>query len=182
MTDTVHKGQKQVVEGSAVGEYYVISKFAYNCLQLVEYMGESKIGISDHVSRHYIQKCEYDCVGNLERILIATNKSTVDSDNIDLIPINDTQTKIILNTGDFNESNIDDSVNLKTGTQELIGTIYKKISSNEIIVGHGEKIINQDLGVSISKTDLTVTFKHDSTKDYTKRKWSNRERYFYKTL
>lgn len=183
MTDTVHKGQKQVVEGSAVGDYHVIPKFAYNSLQQVEYMGEAKIGVPDHVNRHYIQRLDYDCVGNLERILIATNKSTADCDNVSFIPVNDTQSRVILNTGDFVELFEKDAVFLKTGTQTLTGHVIRKISDTEVIVEHGGgNSYTQQLNLPIDKKDLTITFKHDNTKDYAKRKWSHRERYFYKTV
>jgi len=182
MTDTVHKGQKQVVEGSAVGEFYVVPKFAYNCYQQVEYMGEAKVSVSDHVSRHFIQKLEYDCVGNVERILIATNKSTVDSNNVDVTPIIDTQVKITLNNGDFDEVNKGDALYLKTSLNNIMGSVYKIISSSQVIIEHSQETYTPELAVDIDKKDLTVTFKNDKTKDYTKRKWSNRERYFYKTV
>ena len=182
MTDTVHKGQKQVVEGSAVGEYYVIPKFAYNCFQQVEYYGEAKVLVEDHANRHFIQKFTYDCVGNIERILIATNKSNVNCDNLDFIPINNTQSKIILNTGDFSEVQEKDAIFLKTGLQTMVGHVLKKNSDSEIIVQHGSgNSYVQELGVIINKDDLTVTFKHDNTKDFAKRRWDHRERYFYKT-
>ena len=115
--------------------------------------------------------------------MIATNKSTADCDNVSFIPINDTQSRVILNTGDFVELFEKDAIFLETGTQTLTGHVIKKVSDTEVIVEHGGgNSYTPQLNVAIDKKDLTITFKHDNTKDYTKRKWSHRERYFYKTV
>lgn len=183
MTDTVHKGQKQVVEGSAVGEFYVVPKFAYNCLQQIEYIGEAKVGVEDHTNRHFIQKMIYDCVGNLLRIVTAINRANANSDNINLVPELEGVVRIQLNNGDFTEASEKDAIHLKTSTQELMGEIVKKNSDTEVLVKvDGQTVYVLESNASINKNDLVITFKNENTKDYTKRKWTNRERYFYDTI
>lgn len=196
MSDVVHKGQKQVVEGSAVGEYHVIPKFAYNCLQLVEYIGEAKVGKPDNANAHYIQKLEYDHIGNLERILIAQNIATAGCTEVSVIPISEYKVRIIAHNGDFSEAeypkegggtkkkpNLLTKIKLDTGSQVVEGKIIEIVNDNatEIIVEKNtDAALVTENNVAINETDLLLTFNSDN-KPYEKRKWTHRERYQYKT-
>lgn len=196
MTDTVHKGQKQVVEGSAVGDYHVIPKFAYNSFQQVEYIGEAKVGVADSVNRHYIQKMIYDCVGNLERILIAVNIATAGCTEVSVVPISDYKVKIIAHNGDFAEVEYPHRVGsvqkkpseltgfrLNTGTQVIEGRIIEiNDDATEIIVERNidNPVIVVENNTIINESDLLLTFNSDN-KPYEKRRWTNRTRYIYET-
>lgn len=197
MSDKVHKGQLQVVEGSAVGEFHVVPKFSYNATLQVEYLAEAKVGLADHVNGHYIQKFIYDATLNLKRILTASNRATAGCSEVSVTPINQTQIKITAHNGDFNEAERSivgggsrnkneqklTTISLKTGTQEIVGQIIKVSDDGlEVTVERsGETpIIVAENNVSISETDLLLTF-NGLHKPYEKRRWTNRKRYFYDT-
>lgn len=197
MSDKHHKGQLQTVEGSSVGEFHVVPKFAYNATLQVEYLGEAKVGLPDRVNGHYIQKFVYDATLNLRRILIATNRATAGCTDVTVQAIGSSgKARIIANNGDFKETehptrgggrkkhNELTSLFLKTPSQTIEGKIVEVDDTGSQVVveliDETQVVINESDTV-ISETDLTLLFNSDH-KPYEKRRWTNRERYFYDTL
>lgn len=183
MSDKQHKGQLQVVEGSPTGEFHVIPKFAYDIYFNLEYLAEAKIGKSDHVNAHYIQKFVYDASCNMTRILIATNLTNCDCTDVSIDVINGITIKISTTTGDFVEVNEGDSFNLTTPTQKIVGLVAKREDDTTVVVTLSEEDLTlvDETDTSIAVTDLTVKLNHKNTKEYDKRRWDHRERYFYET-
>jgi len=194
--NTSHKGQIQVVEGSAVGEFHVISKFSYNTVFDVEYLGECKTSTQDNENNHYIQKFIYDPVFNLTRIMIATNRVTVGCTEVSVQILNNQQILVTAHNGDFDEvedfmskntySKKADSIStgffLDTGTQKFQGLISEKISSNQVrvILQNEQMFVNQN-NVLIPEQNMFLTLNGEN-KPYEKRRWTNRTRYFYERL
>ena len=197
MSDKQHKGQLQTVEGSAVGEFHVVPKFDYNCYQLLEYLGEAKIGIPDGVNSHYIQKFVYDSTLNLRRILIATNRATAGCTDVTVEAIGSKGKALVrANNGDFKEAetpikggggmkkeNELTTLTLDTGTQTIVGRIIE-ISEDgsevKVNLNDQEQVVVGEANVAIDENDLTLLFNSDN-KPYEKRRWTNRKRYFYET-
>lgn len=196
MSDKQHKGQLQTVEGSAVGEFHVVPKFAYNATLQVEYLGEAKVGLSDRVNGHYIQKFIYDSTLNLKRILIATNKATAGCTEVTVAPLAPNKVRLTAHNGDFGECERPTkggtakkkpseltTLNLNTGTQTIVGRVIEiNTDASEVVV----ELNNEDGGLTnenntiISETSLFLLFNSEN-KPYEKRRWTNRKRYFYDT-
>lgn len=190
MTDTVHKGQVQVVEGSAVGEFYVVPKFAYDSAFNVEYLGEAKIGKPDNSYSHFINKFIYDPAFNLLRILIATNRLVCDCTDVTIATIGDARVRVTANNGDFASSFVDargkenerDILLLTTGINEINGKIIEKVSETEVIVDiMDNSSITPEVNAIISTSDMIMQLNNPKTKDFVKRRWDLRERYIYDT-
>ena len=182
-TGKVHKGQTQVVEGSAVGEFYVIHKMDYTNSCQLKYLGEAKIGLPDSVGAHFIQKFEYDARKNLERVLIATNESTLGCDEISVEKLSDTTVKVLLHSGDASEVTEGDSFRADTGSQLIQGNVKRKQDDQKLILELCEPSPSMvdEYNVSVSEEDVMVAFNNEKTKGYTKRRWDHRERYVYRT-
>lgn len=197
MSNKQHKGQIQTVEGSPTGEFHVVPKMAYNCYQLLEYLGEAKVGEPDGVNSHYIQKFVYDSTLNLRRILIATNRATAGCTDVTIQSIGASgKARITANNGDFKEAehptvgggalkkpNELTTLTIKTPSQEFQGKIIEvNEAGDQVIVELLEEtqVVTNENDVSINETDLTLLF-NSNHKPYEKRKWTNRERYFYDT-
>lgn len=197
MSDKHHKGQLQTVEGSAVGEFHVVPKFAYNATLQVEYLGEAKVGVPDGVNRHYIQKFIYDATLNIRRILIATNRATAGCTDISVVPIAAGKARIIANNGDFKEvehptrgggarkkASELTTLELNTGNQIIKGKCVEvNQDGNEVIVEFIDEtqVAIAETNTIIEEADLTLLFNSDH-KPFENRRWTNRERYFYDTL
>ena len=185
MSNTTHKGQLQVVEGSPVGDFYTIPKFDYDSASNLLYLGEAAINKTDRQNAHFIQKFLYNSSFNLIRIVIATNITTTGTTLVfSLAPLNSESVDIVISNGDFDEVNLEDQFSLNTGTQVINGTVVKKLSNMhvEIKLSRPDLSLTPQTNVTISATDLMVTLVHANTKDYTKRRWDHRTRYSYSTL
>lgn len=181
MNARTHDGQMQVVEGSAVGHFFVTPKMEYGPCGSLIFLGESKTSTADNENKFFIQKMIYDNNFNLVSIKIAQNLTTTGSTSLNLTILNQKVVEIALNDGDFTETNINDGINLKTPTQELSGRIFKKISDTVIhveVTSDTSSLVNET-SVTISETDLIVRLEHDKTKFYTNRRWDHRNRYQY---
>jgi len=198
MSDKHHKGQLQTVEGSAVGEFHVVPKFSYNATLQVEYLAEAKVGIPDRVNGHYIQKFVYDATLNLRRILIATNRATAGCTEVSVQPVSTAgKARITAHNGDFQEvehptkgggtrkkPNELTTLKLDTGSQVIEGKVVEVNDvGDEVIVDliNETQVVTSESNTIISESDLTLLFNSDH-KPYEKRRWTNRERYFYDTL
>lgn len=197
MSDKQHKGQLQTVEGSAVGEFHVVPKFAYNATLQVEYLGEAKVGLPDGVNGHYIQKFVYDATLNLRRILTATNRATAGCTEVSIVPIGQDQARITAHNGDFKEveypskgggqpkkENELTTLTIKTDNNEFSGRVIKVNDvGDEVVVRLNDSSItvSAENNVNIPELNLTLLFNSDN-KPYEKRRWTNRQRYFYDTL
>lgn len=195
MSDRQHKAQLQVVEGSATGEFHVDHKFAYDCNHQVEYIGECKVGDHDDQNKHYIQKMVYNNFLSLERVLIASNVATTNSTEISIEVIDSKKFKITTLDGDFKEVerttigggkkkalNELTALSLNISGNITTGSIIK-VSENrdEVVVESIDDISLTNVNnLIINDSDLLLTFKSEN-KPYEKRRWSNRERYIYKT-
>jgi len=198
MSDKQHKGQLQTVEGSAVGEFHVVPKFSYNATLQVEYLGEAKVGLPDGVNGHYIQKFVYDATLNLRRILIATNRATAGCTDVTVQPIGAAgKAQITANNGDFKEvehptrggggrkKNSElTTLELNTGSQVIKGKVIDVNDAGDQVVVElidETQVVLSESDIIISETSLNLLFNSDH-KPYEKRRWTNRERYYYDTL
>jgi len=196
MTDKVYKGQKQIVEGSAIGDFHVIPKFSYNSLQLIEYIGEAKVGLPDTANAHYIQKFIYDAVGNLKRVMIAVNLATAGCTEVSVIPINSHNVRLIAHNGDFTDAEHPKEgggklkadkdltlIRLNTGTQQIEGRVIEiNDEATEVVIRRNvdTPTITTENNTIIEENKLILTL-NSTNKPYEKRRWVNRKRYIYKT-
>ena len=176
MTDTVHKGQKQVVEGSATGDYYVQTLLDWGSCGNLIYVGEVKTGVEEHENRHFIQKIVYDANNNPVKMLIAQNRSSLGCTSFSYEILSNTKILVTLNSGDCTEVNKGDSFTYI----DFQGQIIKKIDdfSFQVEVNTGTSALT-NATVSVQEFDLIVKFENEKTKDYTKRRWDHRTRYAY---
>jgi len=187
MASKVYKGQSVVVEGSLVGETIIITKFAYDTALSLEYLGEAKIGSGAYDSKWFIQKFFYDPTLNLIDIKTATNQTTPGATFVSIDATDPNMPIITIGNGDFIEVNDGDSITLTTGTQSISGLPIRKISPTQIYINFLQDCgsppvvpIVSEINTLISATDFIITLNNDATKDFSKRKWSNRTRYVYK--
>ena len=183
MDAKTYKDQLQIVEGSGVGEANITTKLAYNVSNAIEYIGESKIGITDRQNNHYIQKCIYDVSDNLIRIVVALNRTNCNITQINLTIIGPSKVRVEAVAGDFIEVNIKDSLMLDTGTQIITGAVSQKESDTIVLVElNNASALIDEVGTIIGLNDLIVALEYSTTKDFDKRRWDRREQYVYGTL
>jgi hypothetical protein len=182
MSFVSHLGQPQCVEGSAVGDFYVVNKFDYLIPGTINYLGECKINSVDNENCHYIQYFQYDSIYNLIKILTASNSTTCNTTvvSITVMNISPQIVKITIN-GDFNEVNVGDSLQLTTPTQFVCGSITEKISSTNVLVLVDTTIpvLSNEVGTVITTDKLVCKLLHSSTSGNTQRRWDHRTRYIY---
>lgn len=180
MSVKVHEGQTQIVEGSAVGHFFVTPKMFWGPCGSLVYLGECKTASNDSDNNHFIQKFLYDTSYNVIRVLIAQNISTLGCTDVSLKVLSPRMVEVTLNNGDFSEVNKDDSFTSKTA-QDITGRVFKKVSDTicHIEVNVGTAGLIDETNVIINETDLTVRFESDKTKWYTCRRWDHRDRYSY---
>ena len=182
MSSKVYKGAGVVVEGSNSGDHPFITKLAYNCSALVEYIGECKYGVLDVQPKHYIEKITYNCTLNPDRILISQNQINANATEVSIttdalyVYINLTS-----GNGDFLDVHTDDSIYLKTPTQEINNHPVIKVSETQLQIRKDASLVSivDEPNAVITVWDMLLTLKHKDTKDFDTRRWSARERYIY---
>jgi hypothetical protein len=181
MSSRVHDGQLQVVEGSAVGHFFVVPRMEYGTCGSLIFLGESKTSCHESENRFYLQKFVYDSNYNLTTILVAQNLSTLGCTDVTLKILNGTVVEMVLNNGDFSEANVGDGINIKTFTQEFSGKIFKKLSDSKVHIEttSGTAGLLNETNSAINESDLIIRFEHEKTKFYTNRRWDHRNRYLY---
>ena len=174
-TDSHHKGQLQVVEGSATGDFYVQTLTDYGPCGSLIYLGEAKTNSQPQENRFFIHKFEYDSSYNMARILIAQNTSSLGCTDFTYKSLNQDIVLITLNNGDCSELNVGDSFTYDF----LHGEVFKKISDSIFQIKLMNPVTYAETNLVINEFDLLVRFESDKTKDYTKRRWDHRNRYGY---
>jgi hypothetical protein len=121
----------------------LISKEDYGNAQQLIYIAEALTGTEDDDNGHFIENFIYDNKFNVTRTLIASNKTTVGSTNIDLTSISPGIARIsILDSGDYSDVIIENgSLDLLTLTTEL-----------------GQVIVDAPITSKISDTEVEITY------------------------
>jgi len=175
-----YKGLTVTLEGSPTGEAITTSKFSYNSLLMVEYIAEVKIGILDSEPRHYINKMEYNPDTTLNRITTAQNILSTGASQVSVQILSPLEAKIIVSLdGNFLSVNEGDWFYINTPSNNkrvnVIGTNPNNLQ--EIIVQNMGFI--SETSTPITENIVNITLEHSLTKDYSRRIWDLRTRYFY---
>jgi len=182
-----YQAQTVVIEGSKSGAVNPTNKFDKNSIGLVEYVGECAIATNDNANAHYIEKLEYDLIGIIKNIKIATNLTTINASNIKVEDLQSSLLRITIldSEGDFSEVNVGDSLDLITDFQNIAGAEVLEVSNKTVLI----KIISSSVftvtnSELISNENLTVLLNSPKTnglpEEYNKRRWDHRRRYIYR--
>lgn len=176
-----YEGQIQVVEGSSVGEFQTVDRFAYNNAQCVEFIGQAKVGTPENQHKHYIYRFYYDSLFNVIAIKQAKNMCTTKATQLTVdLTSNPGYARIEIQGGEFDQAYVGDALTIKTTANPLIvgKQIVQKLNMQEVLL-KDDGSFAAEIATAINDADLTVILCNKDSKPYDKRRWDKRDFYYY---